>query len=115
MQRVFAMLDRVIDTSVPVLVTGESGTGKELVARAIHANGMQKDGSLVSVNCGALPETLLESELFGHVRGSFTGADRDRAVGASPVPGCPGTRGTKGLPEWASRPRREGASAFCFS
>jgi serine/threonine-protein kinase PknK len=79
MQDVFALLDRVIDTTLPVLVQGDSGTGKELVARAIHANGPQKNGPLVSINCGALPEQLLESELFGYERGAFTGADQARA------------------------------------
>jgi len=78
MQQVFAVLDRVIDADVPILIHGESGTGKEMVARAIHYNGARKNGPMVAVNCGALPESLLESELFGHMRGAFTGADRDR-------------------------------------
>ncbi len=78
MQEVFRLLDRVTDTNVPVLIQGESGTGKELVARAIHFNGSRKAARFVSENCAAITETLLESELFGHVRGSFTGATSDR-------------------------------------
>ncbi|MBI3096666.1 MAG: sigma 54-interacting transcriptional regulator [Planctomycetes bacterium] len=77
-QKVFRMLDKVTTTTVPVLLVGESGTGKELVARAIHFNGPLRPKAFVAVNCGALTETLLESELFGHVRGAFTGADRDK-------------------------------------
>lgn len=77
MLEVFRLLDRVTDTSLPVVVEGESGTGKELVARAIHFHGPRKDNAFVSENCAAIPETLLESTLFGHVRGAFTGADRD--------------------------------------
>ncbi|MBI5537159.1 MAG: sigma 54-interacting transcriptional regulator [Deltaproteobacteria bacterium] len=78
MQKLFSLLDRVIDSSLPVLVQGESGTGKELVARAIHRNGPQRSGPLVSINCAAVPEALLESELFGYERGAFTGADQAR-------------------------------------
>jgi transcriptional regulator with PAS, ATPase and Fis domain len=72
------MIDRVKNTDVPVFIWGESGTGKELVARTIHEEGRTKQGKFVAVNCGAIPDHLLESELFGHVRGAFTGALRDR-------------------------------------
>jgi transcriptional regulator with GAF, ATPase, and Fis domain len=78
MQTVFKRLDRIIPTEMPVLVEGESGTGKELVARAIHYMGSRRKRKFVSENCAALPETLLESELFGYMRGAFTGAHRDR-------------------------------------
>jgi transcriptional regulator with GAF, ATPase, and Fis domain len=78
MQELFERLDRVVEANVPVLVHGESGTGKELVARALHFNGPRKAAPFLGINCAALPENLLESELFGHVRGAFTGADRDK-------------------------------------
>lgn len=78
MQEVFGVLDRVIPTEGRVLLQGESGTGKELVAKIIHHEGPRKSRAFVAVDCGALPPSLLESELFGHVRGAFTGADRDR-------------------------------------
>ncbi len=76
--RLFGLMDRVRDHDFPVLVCGESGTGKELVARAIHFTGRRKRGPFLAINCAALPSTLLESELFGHVRGAFTGAVLDR-------------------------------------
>ena len=78
MLAVYKMVARVADADSAVLITGESGTGKELVARAIHGNGVRQSHRFVAVNCGALTETLLESELFGHTRGSFTGASANR-------------------------------------
>ncbi|MES0397718.1 MAG: sigma-54 dependent transcriptional regulator, partial [Syntrophobacteria bacterium] len=78
MQEVFEMIKAVTDTNATVLITGETGTGKELVARAIHSNSSQRYGPFVATSCGALPETLLESELFGYEKGAFTGADRTK-------------------------------------
>lgn len=78
MQGVFHMVRRVGPSDVPVLITGESGTGKELVARAIHRQSTRKGESFVAINCGAIPETLLESELFGYEKGAFTGAVQKR-------------------------------------
>jgi DNA-binding NtrC family response regulator len=78
MQKVFEMIEKVADTNATVLITGESGVGKELVARAIHYNSSRRTRPLVVVNCGAIPEELLESELFGHERGAFTGAIKTR-------------------------------------
>jgi transcriptional regulator with GAF, ATPase, and Fis domain len=78
MRRVYALIDRVKDTDIPVLITGESGTGKEMVARAVHNAGPRGKKPFLGVNCGAIPANLLESELFGSMRGAFTGADRDR-------------------------------------
>ncbi len=76
--KVFDLIKRVSELKVNILVTGESGTGKELVARAIHYTGIRQQGPFVPVNCGAIPETLMESELFGYRRGAFTGAARDK-------------------------------------
>ena len=77
-RKVFTLVDKVADTDSTILVCGESGTGKELIARAIHYRSGRASSPFVSINCGALPESLLESELFGHVKGSFTGAIRDK-------------------------------------
>jgi DNA-binding NtrC family response regulator len=78
MQKMLSMAEKVADTESTVLITGESGTGKELVAQSLHYNSRRATGPLVTVNCGAIPEELLESELFGHVRGAFTGAHQSR-------------------------------------
>jgi two-component system response regulator PilR (NtrC family) len=79
MTKIYQLIQKVTATNSNVLITGESGTGKEVVARAIHANGPRRDCPFVPVNCGAIPENLMESELFGHVRGAFTGAVADHA------------------------------------
>jgi DNA-binding NtrC family response regulator len=78
LRRALARLDAAIDSDLPVLVTGETGTGKELFARALHEHGPRRDRELVALNCGSVPDALFEAELFGHARGSFTGADRAR-------------------------------------
>ncbi len=78
MQRVFDMIEAVAESRTTVLITGESGTGKSVIASAVHERSAANDGSLVTMACGSVPETLLESELFGHAKGAFTGADRDK-------------------------------------
>ena len=75
---VFRMVETIAKTTSTVLITGESGTGKDLVARAIHYNSLRRERPFVALNCGGVPETLLESELFGHMRGAFTGADTNK-------------------------------------
>jgi DNA-binding NtrC family response regulator len=78
MQEVYRTVESVLSSPAPVLVEGESGTGKELIARAVHYNGWRKGKKFIAVDCGALPENLIESELFGHRKGAFTGATRDK-------------------------------------
>ncbi|MBL7685989.1 MAG: sigma 54-interacting transcriptional regulator [Deltaproteobacteria bacterium] len=78
MKEIFQLLDRVTDVEIPVMILGESGTGKELIAKALHYHGPRAKRPFISMNCQAIPESLFESELFGHVRGAFTGAAQDR-------------------------------------
>jgi DNA-binding NtrC family response regulator len=78
LQKIFAMLQKIKDSDLSVCIFGESGTGKELMARAIHETSRRREKLFIAENCGAIPESLLESELFGHMRGSFTGADEDK-------------------------------------
>jgi DNA-binding NtrC family response regulator len=77
MRSVYRMVEKIAATPATVLINGESGTGKELIAQSIHDNSDRADGPFVAINCGAIPETLLEGQLFGHMKGSFTGADKD--------------------------------------
>src|SRR6187200_604576 len=79
MQKVCRMIEKIAPSDVSVLLLGESGTGKELVARAIHARSERRDKRFVAINCAAIPEQLLESELFGYERGAFTGAVKQTA------------------------------------
>ena len=76
--RIFRMIDKLSMVDCPVVISGESGSGKELAARAIHDHGKRRDEPFIAIDCGSLPDTLLESELFGHVKGAFTGATEDR-------------------------------------
>jgi DNA-binding NtrC family response regulator len=99
MRRIFGMLRQVAPTIAPVLITGESGTGKELVARAVHSLSKRSNSPFIAVNCAALPETLIESELFGHEKGSFTGAV-ERRIGCIEMAEC----GTLFLDEIAEMP-----------
>src|SRR5215813_7660883 len=78
MLEVFKMIETIARTNSTILITGESGTGKGLVAQAVHFHSLRREKPMVSLNCGAMPETLLESELFGHMRGAFTGADANK-------------------------------------
>ena len=78
MQKIFSQLEAVAQTGSTVLITGETGSGKELLARTLHSNSSCKDKPFIAINCGAFPESLLESELFGYKKGAFTGADRDK-------------------------------------
>jgi DNA-binding NtrC family response regulator len=78
MRRLMALIDQVAPSSASILITGESGTGKEIVARAVHELSTRRDGPFIALNCAAIPDTLIESELFGHERGAFTGADKRR-------------------------------------
>ncbi|MCH8969110.1 MAG: sigma-54-dependent Fis family transcriptional regulator [Planctomycetes bacterium] len=78
MAKIFELIESVADSRVTILLTGDSGTGKSLIARAIHQHGTRRDQPFIEVNCGAIPESLLESELFGHIKGSFTGAIADK-------------------------------------
>ena len=78
MRDIYTLIEKLSAGMASVLILGDSGTGKELVAKAVHYNGPRRDQPFVAVNCGAIPETLMESELFGHKKGSFTGAIADR-------------------------------------
>lgn len=78
MQKILRVIEKISPTDAPVIITGESGTGKEVLARYIHSTSRRYNDNFIPINCGAIPETLIESELFGHAKGSFTGADKDK-------------------------------------
>jgi transcriptional regulator with GAF, ATPase, and Fis domain len=99
MRNVLEIAAQVASRDSTVLLTGESGTGEELLAKAIHQNNLRSSKPFITVNCGALPETLAESELFGHRKGSFTGALSDRA-GKFDAATCRNRKPTKALPPW---------------
>jgi DNA-binding NtrC family response regulator len=108
LRQVQSVVRRAAPTDATVLITGESGTGKEVVARALHAESRRGGAAFVAINCSALPGELIESELFGHLRGAFTGADRDR-VGLFEAAGAERSSWTR----WATwpLPRRPSSSA----
>ena len=106
MRRMFEVLPQMAASDSTVLILGETGTGKELLARAMHARSPRSEGPFVAVNCGALPETLLESELFGYKAGAFTGADRDKPGRFALAAG-----GTLLLDEIGEMPRPAGEAA----
>jgi DNA-binding NtrC family response regulator len=109
MVQLFARIDRMIRVDAPVLITGESGTGKELVARAIHKNSARAGKPFVPVNCGALPDNLVQSELFGHERGAFTGAHQRKAGSFETANG-----GTNFLDEIGDLPMEQQANLLRF-
>jgi transcriptional regulator with GAF, ATPase, and Fis domain len=115
MKAVFALLERVVASDVSVLVHGETGTGKELVAKALHQYGHRKDKPFLAENCAAVPPNLLESELFGHKKGSFTGASRSSCACCRTAKSAPWVRTPPEKSTCASSPRRTRISPPCAS